>query len=177
MTPRITPPAHFDDHQVEQLDKTYPKPGGEYLNLWKTLAHRPELLRRVNALGGYYPRHSVVGVRERELAILRTAARRGAAYVEAQHRAIAADAGVPAAEIAAAADPALEHAWAPADAALLAFVDEFVAHDTVGDATWSALHAHLGDDGVLELLVMIGFYGLIGAMLSAVRVEIDAPAA
>lgn len=55
MAPRIPPPARFDDLQLAELAKTPRLPSGEPLNLFATLAHDPRLLRRVNALGGFFP--------------------------------------------------------------------------------------------------------------------------
>ena len=83
-------------------------PDGRPLNVFKTLAHRPRLLRRVNALGGYFMAHGAIPVRERESVILRVAARAGSDYEIGQHRWIAAKAGLSAAEIDAAVDPASE---------------------------------------------------------------------
>jgi alkylhydroperoxidase family enzyme len=174
MPPRIAPPERFDAVQLEQLAKTRPQPAGRPLNVFATLAHRPELLRRVNALGGYFPRHSTLALRERELVILRIGHRIASAYVVAQHRAIAADA-LAAGEIAAAADPSLAWEWSPADAALLAFTEELVADRTVSDATWSALDGVLDDDARLELVVLIGFYAMFGGMANALAIEVDAP--
>lgn len=173
MPPRIAPPDTFDSAQLEQLAKTRPQPAGRPLNVFATLAHRPQLLRRVNALGGYFPTYSVLPLRSREIVILRVGARIASGYVLAQHRAIAAGVLTPA-EIAAAADPSSGHAWSPADAALLAFADELVATHTVSDAAWDALDA-LGDDARLELVVLIGFYVMFGGMTNAVGVEVDAP--
>jgi 4-carboxymuconolactone decarboxylase len=176
MAPRITPPQTFDDEQLAQLAKTRPHRQGRPLNVFATLARRPELLRRVNALGGYFPTRSALPLRVRELVILRIAHRIESAYVLAQHRAIAAaPEGLRDEEIAAAADASLGHAWSPADAALLAFADELVATRTVGDATWAALDDVLDDDARLELVVLVGFYALFGGMTNALAVEVDAP--
>lgn len=170
--PRIAPPPSFDEAQLEQLAKTRPQPGGRPLNVFATLARRPELLRRVSALGGYFPRHALLGLRERELVILRVGAVIGSAYVVAQHRAIAGDA-LSAEEIAAALDPAGDHAWSPGDAALLAFAEELVGEHGVRDATWAAVE--IADDARLELVVLIGFYAMFGTMTNALAVEVDAP--
>jgi 4-carboxymuconolactone decarboxylase len=172
MAPRIAPPEDFDDEQRAQLAKTRPlRDGGRPINLWATLARRPELLRRVNALGGYFPTRSSLPLRERELVILRVAGTIGAAYVEAQHRVIAADA-LGAAEIAATLDPGRAHAWSDADAALLALAAELIGTHTLTDATWDAVA--LDDDAKLELVVLVGFYGLIGGLTSALAIDVDA---
>lgn len=174
MPPRLPPPDPdgFDAEQLTQLAKTRPlRAGGRPINLWATLAHRPELLRRVNALGGYFPTRSTLGLRERELVILRVAGVIGAEYVLAQHRVIAAEALTPQ-EAEAAADPRSDHAWPPADAALLAFATELATSRTIGDASWDALA--LDDDAKLELVVLVGFYGLIGGLTNALRIDVDA---
>lgn len=172
MAPRIPPPEDFDDEQRAQLARTRPlREGGRPINLWATLARRPELLRRVNALGGYFPTRSSLGLRERELVILRVAGTIGAAYVLGQHRAIARDA-LSAEEIEAAADPASGHAWDPADAALLAFAHELATTHALADPTWDAVA--LDDDAKLELVVLVGFYGLIGGLTHALRIDVDA---
>jgi alkylhydroperoxidase family enzyme len=175
MAPRIAPPETFDAAQLEQLAKTRPQPGGRPLNVFATLARRPELLRRVTALGGYFPRHASLRLRERELVILRVGGAVASAYVLAQHRAIAAEV-LTAAETAAAADPALAHAWSDGDAALLAFAGELADTRTVGDATWAALDGVLDDDARLELVVLVGFYALFGGLTNALAVDVDAPA-
>lgn len=171
MAPRIAPPEDFDDAQREQLAKTRPlRDGGRPINLWATLARRPQLLRRVNALGGYFPTASVLPLRERELVILRVAGTIGVTYVEAQHRAIAAGT-LTDAEIDAAADPASAWAWGDADAALLAFAGALATARTIGDQEWDALA--LDDDARLELVVLVGFYGLIGGLTNALRIDLD----
>jgi alkylhydroperoxidase family enzyme len=173
MAPRIAPPATFDAAQLEQLAKTRPQPAGRPINVFATLARRPQLLRRVNALGGYFPTHSTLSLRERELVILCVGATIASEYVLAQHRAIAAGA-LTGEEIAAAADPSSEYAWSPDDAALLTFAAELAETRDVADATWSALD-DLDDDARLELVVLVGFYAMFGAMTNALRGDVDAP--
>lgn len=172
--PRVPPVSEVDDAQREALDKTLTGPDGLPLNIFTTLAHRPKLLRRVNALGGYFPLHGSIPVREREIVILRTAGRVRSAYVEGHHRHLGREAGLSADEIDAAADPAASHPWSPGDQALLRFTDELLTYDTVSDAAWDALAEPWGDAGRLELLLLAGHYRMLGGMLNALRVEVDA---
>ena len=74
--------------------------------MFTTLAHRPELLRRVNALGGYFPRSSELDFRTRELAILRVAGTLGSDYELHHHRPQGIEAGLTEAEVPAAVDAA-----------------------------------------------------------------------
>lgn len=172
--PRIAPVEHFDDAQREALGKTLAGPDGLPLNIFRTLAHRPKLLRRLNSLAGYFVVHGSIPVREREIVILRTAARSHSAYELAHHRRLAAEAGLLAEEIDAATDPCSAYEWAPGDRALLRLTDELMAGDTVSDETWDALAVPWGDVGRLELLVLAGHYRLLAGVLNAVRVEVDA---
>jgi 4-carboxymuconolactone decarboxylase len=172
--PRIPPVERFDDAQRDALDKTLAGPDGLPLNIFKTLAQEPKLLRRVNSLGGYFVVHGSIPVREREIVILRTASRTRSAYELAHHRRLAVDAGLRAEEIEAAIDPRSPHAWAPADRALLRLTDELIEDDTVSDETWNALPQAWGHVSRLELLVLVGYYRMLAGVLNAVGVEVDA---
>ena len=173
MAPRIPPVEEPDEEQQELLAKTLMGPDGQPLNVFKTLAHRPRLLRRVNALGGYFMAHGAIPVRERELVILRVAARADSEYEIGQHRWIAAKAGLTAAEIDAAVDPAREQPFTDDELALLALADELAATDTISDALWERLGGHWSDDERLELLVLAGFYRLLAGVLNGAGVELD----
>ena len=172
--PRIPPVEEFDDAQREALDKTLFGTDGRPMNVFKTLAHQPKLLRRVNSLGGYFVVHGSIPVREREIAILRTAARAGCEYELAHHRRLAAEAGLDGDEIEAAIDPAITHEWATADRAVLRIADELFERDAVADDSWDALADPFGDVGRLELLVLVGYYRMLAGVLNTVRVEVDA---
>lgn len=171
--PRIAPIEQADDAQREALSKTLPGRDGMPLNVFKTLAHRPKLLRRVNSLAGYFVVHGSIPVREREIVILRTAARAASAYELAHHRGFAAEAGLSAGEIEAAIDPGSTHIWSQRDGALLRLTDELFLQDGVSDETWESLADPWGDAGRLELLTLVGFYRMLAGVLNAVRVEAD----
>lgn len=172
---RIAPVAAPDEAQRAALAKTPPGANGAPLNVFATLAHRPELLGRVNALGGYFRRRSTLPARERELVVLRVAARVASAYVATHHAIIGARAGLTTAEIAAARDPAVAYPWAPAERALLALADELLATHAVADATWAALDGHADEGQRLELLVLVGFYALMGGLANAAGTALDDP--
>jgi alkylhydroperoxidase family enzyme len=176
-TPRILPVDSPDVEQAALLAKTLLAPDGRPLNVFATLAHRPLLLRRVNALGGYFFINGHIAARERELVILRTATRIGSTYEIGQHRRIGVEAGLTSAEIDSAIDPTSEHSWSPDDRALLAFTDEVIRTDTISDAGWDALAGSYDELERAELLVLVGFYRMLGAVLNGLRVRPDDSAA
>ncbi|HXZ85313.1 MAG TPA: carboxymuconolactone decarboxylase family protein, partial [Myxococcota bacterium] len=84
--PRLAPAAPpFGPELDAALAKLTP-PGAEPLRLFRTLAHNPRVLARFLA-GGLLDRGSI-GLRERELAILRTCARCGSEYEWGVHVAV-----------------------------------------------------------------------------------------
>lgn len=180
---RIAPVADPDAEQAAALAKALPRADGSPLNVFATLAHAPRLLRRVNALGGYFAVHGRTSARDRELVVLRVAGRTGSAYEAAHHRAIGAAAGLTPAEVGAAlggdeaapdgAPQPAAHPWAPADAALLRATDELVAERTVSDATWAELSATRDTAELLELLVLAGFYAMLAGVIDAAGIALD----
>lgn len=172
---RIPPVTSPDEEQSALLDNTLLAPDGSPFNVFATLAHRPRLLRRVNALGGYFFVHAEIAERDRELVILRTAARIDCPYEIAQHRSLAAQAGLTSDEIGAALDLESWYRWSPEDSALLGFVDELLRTDTVGDETWDRLADRYDALQRTELLVLVGYYRMLGGVLNGLRVQIDAP--
>ncbi|MGE2832560.1 carboxymuconolactone decarboxylase family protein [Mycobacterium sp. SMC-4] len=171
--PRIEPVREPDEEQRQALSKTLHAPDGTPVNVFATLAHQPQLMRRVNALGGYFMVHGSIPLRERELVILRVAGTCDSAYEEGQHRWIAGEkAGLSAAEIDAALDPGTSHTWSAEDASLLAFVDELLSTGGVSDSTWASLESW-GDVKRTELLVLVGFYQMLALVIKGIGVELD----
>lgn len=171
--PRIEPVTNPNEEQRQSLSKTMHAPDGTPVNVFATLAHQPQLMRRVNALGGYFMAHGSIALRDRELVILRVAGTCNGTYEEGQHRWIGAEkAGLSAGEIEAAIDAEQPHSWSGGDAQLLVFVDEVLASGTVSDPTWLTLEPW-GDIKRTELLVLIGFYQMLAIVTNALGVDLD----
>src|SRR4051794_13593054 len=103
-TPRIEPVAQPTAEQAELLAATLPRPDAQPPNLFRTLVHHPTLMKRTNLLAGMFLTRGRLPARDRELAILRVAARTGCEYEYRHHRSIALSCGLSQAAIDAAAD-------------------------------------------------------------------------
>lgn len=119
--------------------------------------------------GGRLPR------RETELVILRVATLAGNEYELTQHRRLARRAGLGAAEIDRVASGPDADGWSARDRLLLEATDELHATEDLGDATWSRVHAELGDRTTIELLLLVGHYRMLATALTTLRVQPDAP--
>lgn len=167
----VSPP--YAPAVAEDLAKLMP-PGVPPLQLFRTLAHNPRVLRRVRK-GGLLDAGAIT-LRDRELVILRTTALCGSEYEWGVHVAFfAAAAGFTAAQIAATVtgDPA---AFSDAEGAILALCAALHATARVPDELWQRLAASYRADQLVELVALAGQYHMISYVTNALGVALE-PAA
>jgi alkylhydroperoxidase family enzyme len=155
---------------AELLEKTKLR-GGEALNIFRTLAHQPQLLKRFNGLGGAFLVHGRLPAREREIVILRVGWNCRSVYEFGQHTLIGRDAGLSDGEIASLATVRAEGGWSADDQALIALADEICADDCAGDATFAALRRRWSDGELVELVALTCFYRMVSGFLNTLGVE------
>lgn len=174
MAPRLEPlPVDEWDDRTRDLLVGGASPGGGTLNIFATLAHHPELLRRWLVFGTHVLAKSTLPGRDRELAILRTGWLCRAPYEWGQHVSIARAEGVTDEEIARVAAGPDAAGWDDHEAAVLRAVDELHADRRVTDATWAALHDRYDDRQTLDLIFTVGQYQLVSMALNSCGVERD----
>ena len=147
------------------------------INLFSMLANAPAMLRPTLGLGNAILRGGVLDPKLRELAILRTANLTGTEYEWVQHVPIAAAVGVPDEQVRALARDDFDRA---------PFSDKEVLAVDIVDATLRDERAHpsliergaqvLGRARLLELLIVAGYYAMLGNVMRAVELDVDAPA-
>ncbi|MGX1909407.1 ferredoxin [Streptomyces phaeochromogenes] len=146
-------------------------PGRE--NLFGTLAHHPALAHAWLSLARVLTHEGTLGHRRRELVVLRTAHRLGAAYVYERHRTPAAQAGLTADEIEATATDPHTHPWAPEELVLLQACDLLAANAPVPDGVWDRLARELRPEQLVELLVLAGQTATMCTALNVLRTPSD----
>jgi alkylhydroperoxidase family enzyme len=157
----------------------YPNPtteGGrpKALNALGTLARHPALTRAFNTFNGHILLATTLSERQRELVVLRVAARRRAEYEWAQHLVQAADAGVSEDEIRRVLEGPDAPGWSPLDRAMLRAVDELIADGVIGDATWADLAAELDERQLMDLVFTVGAYETVAMAFRSFGIELDA---
>jgi len=175
--PRLAPaPRPYAPELEAALARLMP-PGVEPLRLFRTLAHNERVLSRFLA-GGLLDKGSI-GLRERELAILRTCARAGSEYEWGVHVAFfAARAGLSEAEVrATCARPLPDDVFAARDRAILRMCDALHDRSSVDDALWAELADEFAPAQLVELIVLAGFYHTVAFVTNALRIELEAGAA
>lgn len=176
-TPRVPPleESEWTDEVRELLGVTKAGAGaqGRILNIFRTLAHHPKLLKRWLVFGTHVLIQSSLPVRDRELVILRIGWLCRAEYEWAQHRVIALGAGVTEEEIERVAQGPEAPGWSEREAALLRATDELHADAFVSDATWKQLETHLDRTQLMDLVFAVGQYNLVSMALNTFGVQLD----
>jgi alkylhydroperoxidase family enzyme len=148
------------------------------LNLFRMLANAPVMMRPTLRLGATILRDGVLDPKLRELAILRVAHVTATEYEWIQHVPIATAVGVPDDQIAALArDDFDRSAFDAADALAIDIVDATLREERVDPSLVEQGARALGRDGLLELLILAGYYALLGNVMRAVELDVDEPAA
>ncbi len=143
------------------------------LNALGTLAHHPALTQAFNTFNGHVLLATTLSPRQRELLVLRVAARRRSTYEWAQHAVLAGDAGLGEDEVARIAVGPDAPGWSTLDAAMLRSVDELLDDALVTDTTWAALATELDDRQLMDLVFTVGAYDLLAMAFRTFGVPLD----
>ncbi len=172
-TPRLEP------LDVEEMDPELRVRFGDgpILNIFRTLAHHPKLMKRWLVFGNHVLGKSSLGEREREIAILRVGFLCRAEYEWGQHVAIGKRAGLSDEEIERIAEGPEAGGWNERDGAILRAADELHEDSFISDATWKALCEHFETQQVMDLIFAVGQYHLVSMALNSLGVQLEPGAA
>lgn len=137
------------------------------------LGHHPRLAADWLAFSGGLLDDPALEPRDRELLILRVAARTGCRYEWSQHARMALDAGLTAGQVVAAAGPVDAACWDGDQRDLLATVDQMVEAHRIEDDTWQRLAARFDERALLEVLFVAGSYLCLALVLNSAGLEPD----
>jgi 4-carboxymuconolactone decarboxylase len=156
--------------RIEPLDEQLE--GVPQLNIFLTLAKHRRLYDRFSRLGGFLLYRGLLPARQREIVVLRIGWRSESEYEFGQHTRFGQEAGLSMEEIRRLATEGTD-GWSPEERDLVVFADELCATNTVSAPTWAALAARWGEEELLELVVLAGFYRLVSGFLNTVGVQLE----
>lgn len=174
--PRIEPVSLEEYREVAKrlFDETIPD-GARVLNISRTWARHPELLRTQRPYQDYLLDGSVLPRREQELAILRMGWRCQSEYEFGQHTVYGKrDANLSDEEIARVIEGPGAPGWTPFEATLLRAVDELYDDNIISDATWHELAEHYDVPQLIEFVTVAGRYWLVSVLLNSTGVQLEA---
>lgn len=141
------------------------------LNVYRTMAHNPALLRAWADLREHVVNRSLLGSQRTEVVILRTGVNLGSSYEWQQHIVRARKTGVNDKRILSLRGP-VERMEAD-DAVLAQAVDELFKDKRLLPNTVAALAALVGKEGVIDLMATVGFYSTLGFLLNTFEITLD----
>ncbi len=143
-------------------------------NIYKTLAHDPELYARWSGLGQYLLNRSTLPARDREIVILRMGWLCQAPYEWSQHARIAkADVKMTEVEVHAIAEGATAKGWNDFERTLITMVDELRYDAMISDKTWVALRARYSIEQTIDAIYTAAQYQLVSMALNSAGVQLD----
>lgn len=146
---------------------------GSVPNLYRMLAHAPELLEAWIAFAWPLRFDATSSRKIRELVILRTAQNHQADYEWRQHWRHATEAGVTAGQLEALSAWRDAGVFSPAEQAALALTDDLAVATEPTEATWSALRDQFDERQCLEMILTASFYVCVSRVLKSLRVPLE----
>lgn len=175
-TPRLTTPrlAPVSKEGLSEAQRQMLASRADF-NIYKTLAHHPDLYGRWSPMGQILLNNSSIPARHREMLMLRMGWLCQSEYEWSQHARIAAGAGVgmSEAEIHRIAEGPKAAGWTDFERALLTAVDELRYEAVISDATWRALKSQYSDQQAMEALFTAAQYQLVSMALNSLGVQLD----
>ncbi len=171
--PRVPPLTddELDDETREYLQHLPPE--ARALNVFRTFARHPMLVKRRRELGRYILLESTLPARERELLILRTGWLCRAEYEWGQHVIRARAAGVTDEEIAWVREGPDAAGWDEGDAALLRATDELNDDAFISERTWQELSKRWDTQQLIDIIFTVGEYHVVSMALNTLGVQLD----
>ena len=141
------------------------------------LIRSPEVMLRAKAMGDYLRFKSTLGPRLNEMVILITAREWTQQYEWNAHRPAAMKAGLRSEIVDAIADGRRPAAMTEDEEAAYDMATEILRLKRVSDATYGRAVAKFGEQGVIDLLGVIGYYNFLAIVMNATRTALPANAA
>ncbi len=165
-------PAQWTDAQREVAEAMIAGPRGAVLAPFVPLLRSPELANQVQRLGEHLRYRSAIGVRLTELAILVTSSEWQQPVEWAIHVPIGERAGIAPVTVAALLRRERPAALADDEAAVYDVCTELHRERHVSDATWARAIALFGEQGVMDLIGVNGYYALLAMVMNAARTPV-----
>lgn len=146
---------------------------GPILNIFRTLAHHPKLMKRWLVFGNHILGKNSLTPRDRELAILRVGWLCQAEYEWAQHAAIALNCDINEQEIERVARGPEAEGWTAQEVALLTATDELVGDAFITDTTWKQLADFYDKQQLIDLVFTVGQYNMVSMALNTLGVQLE----
>lgn len=157
--------AQASASQIDVFDHIAASRGGQMIRPYAAMLHRPEIARAAADLGAVIRFASTLSDYDRELAIATTAIERDCAFEWDSHQPLAAAAGV--SELTLDAVESGSEVSDHDDAGIVEFVRALCRSGRLDDQTFDLVLDRFGQEGVVELAALVGYYSMMAVFMSA----------
>lgn len=163
------PPEQLTADQQTAVNELVASPRGAVIGPFIATLRSPELTRRLQRLGEYLRYKAALPEKLREMAILLTAREWKQGFEWDVHAPLAVKAGLGADLIAAIADGRVPASMDPGESLVHAVFAELHGTRAVSDATYGAACIEFGEQGVIDLIAMIGYYSTLAMIMNVAQ--------
>ena len=163
---------YVDESKAPEKTREILNRGKVKMNVARMIANSDAAFYPFSMLGNSLLTRSKLDARLREIAILRTAKVSHSLYEWTQHVPIAKAVGVTDAQIAAMENPQNATCFNEVENLVIKFTDE-VARNVKGSPTVEQLKKHMGSAEIVELILSIGFWGMVARLLETTEVDLE----
>lgn len=144
---------------------------GAVPNVFRAMAHNPEMLEAFLALNGTLPKTKLDG-KLRELAYIKTSELNGCDYCLHHHRGLGKKAGLNDRQVAETAQYETSDAYTDLEREVMRFAEEVTRHINVSDGVYDRLKQKLGDREIVELAMTVGIANFTNRVTETLRLEL-----
>ena len=162
-------PGQMSEAQRQAAAELAAGPRGRVAGPFIPLLRSPEFMSRLQKTGEYLRFHSALGARLKEFVILLTARQWTQQFEWFAHYPLALKAGVRADVAQALADGRRPIGMAEEEEVAYDFCDELFRTRGVSDATYSRAVAKFGEQGVIDMLGVAGYYTMLAMIMNVAR--------
>jgi len=165
-------PENMSAAQKTVHDKIASGPRGSVRGPFAKLIVNPAVADSVQSMGAMLRFDGSLSDRQRELAILVTARHWTAQYEWYAHAKIATEAGIPDNVLSAISQRRRPSFVNAEESVVYEFANELLEKQNVGDEIYDWAVELLGEPGVVELIALVGYYGIISMVLNVSQVAL-----
>jgi 4-carboxymuconolactone decarboxylase len=167
---RMPPLARGDlTEQQTQASADFAAARGEPTGAWVALLRSPELMARTRELGDYLDFESVMPGYLREFAVLLTAREWAQDHEWSVHHPLAIEQGFSAEMARAVAEGRRPEGMVAEEEILYDFCIELQRNHSVSDATYERAVDRFGEQGVVEVVSLVGYYTMLSMISNTLR--------
>ena len=146
----------------------------EVFGPFAVMLRSPEVMLRAMAMGDYMRYRTVLPPRLNELIILITARHWTQQFEWHVHQPAALNAGLPAAVVHAVAEGRRPDGMSDEEAIVHDFTTELLRSQNVSDAVYAKAVASFGEQGVIDMVGVAGYYAFLSMMMNTARTAVPA---